>query len=82
MCPREEAEPVEAGQQSLACNTFEWNAKNVVVRWCLVMPHGAVTAASACHFGTAAIEHTLVTSPLRGGGVRPRGTPFAFVKAL
>ena len=57
--------------RAMPATLFERNAKNVVVRLCLVMPHGAVTAAPACHFGTAVNVHTLVTSPLRGGGERP-----------
>ena len=52
--------------RAVPATLFERNAKNVVVRLCLVMPHGAVTAAPACHFGTAVNVHTLVTSPLQG----------------
>ena len=68
--------------RALPATLFEWNAKNVVVMWCLVMSHCAVTAAPDCHFGTAVIEHTLVTSPLRGGARDLEALPYAFLKTL
>ena len=39
----------------------------VKVMQCHAMSYSVVTAAPDRHFGTAVMEHTLVTSPLRGG---------------
>ena len=46
-----------------------------------VLPHREATAVPACHFGTAAFVHALITSPLRGEAVDFEATPPNFLKA-
>ena len=81
-CPKEDSEPAEAGQLSLASNNFRVVCTDSSSLVCRVLPHRAATAAPACHFGTAASVPTRITSPLRGGACDLEALPPAFLKAI